>query len=317
MINLFIDSNIWLDLYHFSSNDLEEFSKLKDMINKEIILFMPTQVIFEINRNRDSKIDDAYRKFRDFKADIPNLCKGYSEYATFLALYSDIKKIHKELIDKVSNDIISYNLPADRLIFEINNLSTNIADTPEIIQKADLRFKRGNPPGKENSLGDAIIWETLLFEVKNTEELFFISADKDYRNKFNDEFNSFLKHEWETTKKSKIYFYSSLSGFLKEHKIDINLRTEDEKNDLIYKLSFSGSFAWTHDIIYKLSNYEYFNDEQLNMLLNIASNNNQVGYIIKDNDVWAFYRKIIKGREDKIERNENINELLKILEIGE
>ena len=36
MKNLFIDSNIWLSLYHFTNDDLAQFSKLKDMVNKSI-----------------------------------------------------------------------------------------------------------------------------------------------------------------------------------------------------------------------------------------------------------------------------------------
>ena len=122
-INLFLDSNIWLDLYHFSSNDLEEFSKLKDIINKNIFLYMPNQVIHEINRNRENKIADAYKKFQDFKLEIPNFCKGYSEYTSFMTVYGNLKQLHKELVSKVKEDIVKRNLPADKIIKEISLLS--------------------------------------------------------------------------------------------------------------------------------------------------------------------------------------------------
>ena len=44
MKNLFIDSNIWLSLYHFTSDDLTQFEKLKDFLDKDIRLWIPHQV---------------------------------------------------------------------------------------------------------------------------------------------------------------------------------------------------------------------------------------------------------------------------------
>jgi hypothetical protein len=315
VINLFLDSNIWLDLYHFSANDLEEFSKLKDAINKKIILYMPTQVVNEINRNRDSKISDAYKKFHDFKIEIPNFCKGYSEYASFVAIYNNIIKIHKDLVKKVTEDIAIRNLPADKIIYEIFQLSNRIADIPDIIEKAELRFKRGNPPGKNNSLGDAIIWETLLEVVPNKQDLFFVSGDKDYKNQFTNEFNSYLKYEWEIMKNSKIFFYPSLVSFFNEHQKDINLMAENEKEALINSLNLSGTFRNTHEIIYSLNSYEYFTDAQVNKLLDIAVWNRQVRAIIRDTDIWLFYRSIIKGRENIIEITEYNKDILQELEV--
>ena len=48
---LFIDSNIWLSIYHFTNDDLEQFKKLKDLINRDIKLFIPLQVYDEVIRN--------------------------------------------------------------------------------------------------------------------------------------------------------------------------------------------------------------------------------------------------------------------------
>lgn len=55
MINLFMDAQIWLSLYSFSSNDLKQFSKLKDCIaNKEVNIIITDQIIDEVNRNREN-----------------------------------------------------------------------------------------------------------------------------------------------------------------------------------------------------------------------------------------------------------------------
>ena len=51
MINLFIDTNIFLSFYHLTSEDLEELKKLFVLIDKnEIQLFLPTQVRNELER---------------------------------------------------------------------------------------------------------------------------------------------------------------------------------------------------------------------------------------------------------------------------
>ena len=63
MINLFIDTNIWLAMFHLSKDDLEALNQLKELIGKEIKIYIPRQVKYEYLRNRDSKIKDALDKF--------------------------------------------------------------------------------------------------------------------------------------------------------------------------------------------------------------------------------------------------------------
>ena len=55
-----------------------------------------------------------------------------------------------------------------------------ISSSEELVNRAIVRFNTGNPPGKDRKYGDAINWETLLESVPCGEDLFFISADKDY-----------------------------------------------------------------------------------------------------------------------------------------
>ena len=81
MKNLFIDSNIWLSLYHFTSDDLTQFEKLKDFLDKDIRLWIPHQVYDEVLRNREAKIQDAFKKFEFSKIQYPVFCRQYDEYA--------------------------------------------------------------------------------------------------------------------------------------------------------------------------------------------------------------------------------------------
>ena len=67
MKNLFLDSQIWLDLYSFSNDDLTQFKKLKDMLGTDIHLFVTEQVKNEVKRNRENKIKAALSQFQELK----------------------------------------------------------------------------------------------------------------------------------------------------------------------------------------------------------------------------------------------------------
>ena len=56
MKNLFIDSNIWLSLYHFTNDDLVQFGKLKELNGTDIKLFVPQQVYDEVKRKFFARI---------------------------------------------------------------------------------------------------------------------------------------------------------------------------------------------------------------------------------------------------------------------
>ena len=83
MINLFIDTNIFLSFYHLTNEDLEELKKLAALIdNSEIQLFLPDQIKNEFTRNRSAKIVDAMRKLQEakFNLSFPLFAKDYAEY---------------------------------------------------------------------------------------------------------------------------------------------------------------------------------------------------------------------------------------------
>lgn len=116
MKNLFIDSNIWLSLYHFTSDDLTQFEKLKDFLDKDIRLWIPHQVYDEVLRNREAKIQDAFKKFEFSKIQYPVFCRQYDEYTQFTTDYNELLKRHTAWKRKIEGDIQSVNLPADKTI---------------------------------------------------------------------------------------------------------------------------------------------------------------------------------------------------------
>lgn len=83
---------------------------------------------------------------------------------------------------------------------------------------------------------------------------------------------------------------------------------ELEKEELINRLEDSTSFANTHTIISQLNEIDCWSLIQKNKLIRIALNNNQVTYILKDDDIKAFY-KVICGDVESADATK-ITELL-------
>lgn len=293
MKNVFIDTNIWLSLYHFTNDDLSQFEKLKDMLGKSINLIVPRQVYDEITRNREAKIMDALKSFDLKMPKYPVFCKGYDDFEQLQKELSSIAKKFKDFKCKIEADITSEELPADKTLRTFFSI-IDLIPCDDYIQKAYNRYRIGNPPGKNNKYGDAINWECILDIVPDGEDLYFISADKDYHSLVSDEnMNPFLLKEWEDKKDSKVYFYSTLVGFLNAHVKEIQLKVETDKQKLIDELYESDSFASTHGIIASLKKYSGWTEQQVERICSALVNNNQVSWIIEDQDILDFYNTIV------------------------
>lgn len=70
---------------------------------------------------------------------------------------------------------------------------------------------------------------------------------------------------------------------------------ERKRTDLSIALENSRSFASTHTVISKLQEINNWSFEEKEILLQIALNNSQVRYILRDLDVATFYRKLLKS----------------------
>lgn len=296
MYYLFIDTNIWLSLFHLSGNDFEKFSKLEDVLSDKFKLLIPKQIVDEFYRNRDSKIADALRKFKLEKPQIPNVIKQHEESDELLRLYSELSDKYKEIKKSVIEDIKKRNTKADILISKFFESATEVPE--ELVVKARLRYMKGNPPGKNNSYGDAINWEFLLKEVPNNNPLFIITDDKDYYSQLTndkEEINLFLKEEWKAEKNSDVFIYSSLLSFFQQRVQTIELIDENKKEELIDALEQSGAFSITHLLIAELEKYTDWNDEQIQRLCQICKENSQIYLIIEDGDVSNFYSNLLTG----------------------
>jgi len=315
-MNLFIDTNIFLSFYHLTSDDLEELRKLAVLIEeKRVKLYLTDQVLSEFRRNRENKIADALRGLKNQRLSLqfPQMCKDYPEYPVLRDLQSNYDKAHSDLLKKLDKDIANETLKADEILKELFAKATTIASTDALIFAALRRVRVGNPPGKEGSLGDAINWETLLGNVTAGEDLYFITDDQDYVSLLDDcRFKDFLAKEWVEKRRGNVIYHRRLSSFFKDHFPDIKLASELEKELAIQALATTNNFASTHSAVAKLSKYTQFSAAQVNDIVRAVISNNQVLWIIADEDVAAFVNSVVSGREKDIQK-ENLNELQRLI----
>lgn len=297
-MNLFIDTNVYLTFFHYSDDDLEELSKLIVAIkNKKITLYVTQQVIQEFNRNREEKIAEALKLWTNnpLPNKFPQLCR---ENTTLYSKLSDAVKSYKEaqklVIEETKEKTVNHGFRADLIINELFEVSKTINTSLPLYTKAKLRMDLGNPPGKDNSYGDAVNWETLKKEVPNKEDLFFITEDKDYLSPLKSlGFSHFLSQEWRKEKDSEIKFFAKISDFFNEYYPNVHLARELDKDLTIEDLLHSGTFRHTHDCISKLSlSIEDFTDSQAIAILEAFIQNDQVYLIINDDDVKTFYESV-------------------------
>lgn len=86
---------------------------------------------------------------------------------------------------------------------------------------------------------------------------------------------------------------------------------ERKRTDLLISLENSGSFATTHSLISELQEIDNWSYEEKEILFQIALDNSQVRYILRDLDVETFYRKLLKSM---ITMTSNAQEIKDILE---
>lgn len=300
-MNLFIDTNIYLSFYHFTSDDLDELNKLAIiMAEKRVTLYVPEQVSDEFHRNREETISQALKHLKSQRLNLqfPQLCKDYVEYSKLRECQKQFEQAHSELLMKLSDDISARTLKADKTIEMLFEQASKIASSTDLIEKARVRVERGRPPGKKGSLGDAINWESLIAAVASN-DIYFVTDDSDYCSAIDDShFNQYLENEWKERKGTSLWFFKRLSQFFKDILPDIKLSGELEKEILIRRLAASSTFSQTHSVLAKLRNHSGFTNGQLNAILEAYVSNNQIYWILSDSDVRSFIDTIVDGNQE-------------------
>lgn len=299
-MKVFIDTNILLDIYHLSGPDLEELRKLKKMVeNGKVELLVSSQVVDEFWRNRERVIADALKAFRESKAaaKIPNIIRIYPEAKELKATVDKANEMVKALALKAASDIENDTLKADKVIRELFSAITVGEITDDVYARASRRSSVGNPPGKKDSIGDAINWEWLLEQEIEfwDDELIIISADGDYESELTrGNPREYLLREWRDKNPGcNLKLERSLTDFLLQRFPDIQLAEEVDKITEIERLEQSSTFARTHSVVAALNKYDDFKDAEIQRMVKAYLENSQILWILGDEDVKEFAKKIV------------------------
>jgi predicted nucleic acid-binding protein len=309
MLHFFIDTNVLLSFYGFTQDNLNRLERLADQIDAGTFIVLTTsQVEDEFARNREAKIAEGRKQIASQRLDIqlPRLCEPYPETPELRRLAREYSELHGQLVARITEDTRTRSLMADQLIDRFFNGARRIDVTPEIVASARLRVELGNPPGKRGSLGDAVNWEALL-AFRPDDRLFFVTSDGDYYSPADaSQPHGFLIRDWRDSVGQEISFVRRLSELPEEVPHDVlpvDDAAEDDRDYLIWSLANSGNFAHTHMTIAQLRQVQHFTRSQASELL-AALENDQVGWIIHDDDVHAFYARLLDSQREDLSEAE-------------
>lgn len=297
MIHAFIDTNIFLSLYAYTDDNVEELKKLIELEkNKALRIYISTIINQEFYRNRDQKISESLGNLERFATSIslPRFMEHHEEAPDLRELLRAFTQKRNALLDKARAEIASEELAADKLFKDLKAEQGLIPISDAMEKAARIRMERGNPPGKADSIGDRLNWEMLLKTVPQKSDLHIVSRDKDFASPLSSSIpNSFLGNEWATIKDGKLFLYPGLKPFLKKHFPDIVLAADVVKRLAIRALSNSQSYQETHSAIAKLAPLSAdLNAEEITEILSALVENPQVNGVSGDEDVQEFYKSI-------------------------
>ncbi|HDR9086304.1 TPA: DUF4935 domain-containing protein [Burkholderia vietnamiensis] len=221
--HIFIDTNVYLNLYHYTKDDIAVFDTLYGLLQKEeIVLHLPDQVVDEWRRNREAKLSIAAKDFaKTALADIPRHMHTLQMAQAYLEAAAKAKTARDHLIAEATAKARTFQLDVDITLDFLFGAGRIYEHDDEIFAKGKLRAERGNPPGKPGSFGDQYNWEMLLANVPAV-DLYVVTKDGDYVSALDgkDERgmpypNSFLKTEWSDKKDgANLYVFDSVKSLL-------------------------------------------------------------------------------------------------------
>ncbi len=308
MLNIFLDTNIYLWFYRFTNEDLIKLESLIILINDtdDIKLYITQQIKDEFYRNRDSQINELFTILNGIWngwLNLPTFSKKYWEYDKLKEAHKNFLSAKKNLELKFNEDTNNFALPPDKVIEELFNIAILISNKPDITSESRIRMDLWNPPGKKGSLWDAINWISLLTFLPDQEDLYFVWVDGDFKSILDkNKINSFLKKEWEEKKKSSIFYYDTISLFLKEKFPNLWELDEYVKDRQVDKLLTSWSFNRSRQILASLERIQNFSDTQINRIIENSLNNSQIynAHWYSPELVWAVLERIVSWKHNII-----------------
>lgn len=228
-------------------------SDIKEILGKSKALVFTRQIYDEFVRNSDeiidSKLNDDYKLLPDIQL------YGYSE-----ELKSNLLEIKKQ-INFIKEDLKKELTKKRELIISIVEKNIVIETTEDILKNARQRKEKGNPPSSGTSIGDEIIWESLL--SWGGDNLVLFSGDFTWHNN-----QYFLKREYEFST-SKILV--DVVRNIKDIKDIIGLQDEAlpriEETERVAELS-NYNFSYLQDYLKNLKLASKLSSNSLDILMN-------------------------------------------------
>lgn len=302
--HVFIDANVFLSFFAFTKDDLKELQKLIAAIdNGNLIVYLPEQVIDEVERRREKKIFEALSQFKSVgPRALPRMLADFEEAKDYQNAVKSLEEAKNALVKHAENLAGKSALGADQLFSTLIKKAKTIALDNGILEKARERHDRGNPPGKTGSYGDQINWECLLSAVPKKADLHIVSRDGDFESSLvPGKIHAFLAAEWKDINGADVILHNEIGPFLKAA-FDIELKaTSEAQEKIVESLCGSGSFASTHAHISALTPYlPLLTQDQLEAVADAATYNSQISWILGDADVEEFYTAVIKKLPEKV-----------------
>lgn len=306
--HLFVDTNVFLDFYTLSAEDIEELRKLATLVQQgSVALYVTQQIRHEFLRNRDKKIRDTLFQINEgFQAlNAPSFLADYPAHQNLQEAINHYEYYYTKLVDQFTHDAKTHNLLADQLIAELFQVSHFIPFSQETYNTAAQRVYLGDPPGKHFSFGDAINWLSLLERVPDQQDLYFIGGDKDFSSAIDrHDFHQFLLSEWQQQKGGTVhYYFQGLGRFFRDNHPHVVYATDFLRARLVDELQQSGSFARTRRILHELKAYEDFTAAEIETLAKAIIFNNQILWIREETAVKETLSLIIQKHANLLDED--------------
>lgn len=302
--HLFIDTNVFLNFFAYSKDDLEQLDKLVRLVHaKTIKLYLTAQVVNEFSRNRDAKLAESFAKFRfPTVSGTPSFMMNLQLCKPYMKALNVFEKVHSLLIKSAKEAASKRELAADVIFASIVEEAKVIEISDEHYKAAKRRHRLGNPPGKSNSVGDQLNWEILLSSVPSGAILHIITKDGDYASKLDPTVPStFLVNEWKEIHASDVFIYEQIGQFFQAKFPAEDFALDIEKREAIDRLINSGAFATTHSAIALLEPFlPSLTEEETEELVQGALSNSQVNLIMNDTDVKQFFRRLLEENGERL-----------------
>src|ERR1035441_240304 len=114
---VFIDTNVFLSFFHYTSDALDDLEKLVDTAKGGAIqLLLPEQVIDEFVRDREVKLADTLKRIGESKTggQYPHAFREDPEYQELRALESQFIQVRSRVVARFERTAQAGNLKADR-----------------------------------------------------------------------------------------------------------------------------------------------------------------------------------------------------------